>query len=166
MPEVAEAPARALARGAVLLDSNLLIVVFVGFWRPAAIGRRATGDEYDERDFRFLSRLVDVAAEWILTPHLLTEVDNRIDKLRAPGSSECRGVTARVLATRRELRPRAVRVMEEECFPRLGIADSAIVHVARRHSCAVLTSDAALHRELLRLRLSTTYYPAIRLALP
>ncbi len=149
-------------RRGVLLDSNLLVVVFVGLWKPSFVGRKVTGGEYCERDLDFLTSLLDRARPWILTPHLLTEADNLLDRIGDPGRMECRRLVARTPPRVKESAPLAIKVVDETAYPRLGLADAAIVRVARKHSCLVLTSDAKLHDELLRRHHTTLYYPFLR----
>lgn len=146
----------------VLLDTSLLIVVLVGFWRPNVVGHRVTGDQYGERDFRFLAGVVERARPWIVTSHLLTQADDRVDRLHGTANLECRGVISRLLDRVQEHHPSAVHVVEEPLFPRLGLADSGVIHVARRIPCVVLTSDAELHRELERVHLASLHYPSLR----
>lgn len=149
----------------VILDANLLVVLFVGLWGPSLVGKRATGDEYRAHDFLYLSQLVARAKSWIVTPHLLTEADDRLDRLAAPGPTECRKLVALFLEPACEQRPKSIRLVREPVYPRIGLADSAIVRVATKHRCSVFTSDRELYSELLRLRQDAYYYPTIQLSL-
>lgn len=161
-PEDQASLSRRIRGRAILLDTNLLVVVFVGLWRQEAVGRRATGDEYDRVDFQLLARLVEDASPWILTPHLLTEVDNRLGYIQSPGQEECRKVAAEMIKRHREFRPAAIKVIREKAYPRLGVADAAIIRISRKHRSLVLTADHALYEELIRLGQDAIYYPAIK----
>jgi rRNA-processing protein FCF1 len=151
-----------LSRQGLLLDSNLLVVVFVGLWRRSFIGRRVTGDEYDDLDFEYLSMLIGRSNPWIVTPHILTEVDNRLDRIGDPGRVECRRVLESILATMKESSSRAIQIVDDLAFSRIGLADAAILRVARNRRCLVLTSDAGLYAELVAIGAVAEYYPDVR----
>ncbi|MBI5364912.1 MAG: hypothetical protein HZA53_17170 [Planctomycetes bacterium] len=146
----------------MLVDSNLLVVLLIGLWRPDLLGGRATGDEYRREDFEFLARLLESARPWIVTPHILTEADNRIERVGINLAPNARAFVGRFLDRLEETRPRASRIVEEHGFARLGLADGAIIRVARKHACLVVTSDHALSTELGRLDLPVLYYPELR----
>jgi hypothetical protein len=122
----------------------------------------AMGDEYDARDFKFLAALVERASSLVVLPHVLSEVDNRVGMLRYPGALECRRVISEMIARGVELRPRGFKIVREAAYRRLGLVDAAILRVARKRGCLVLTSDGELHAELSRQGRSTIHYPAIR----
>jgi hypothetical protein len=149
----------------MLLDSNLLVVVFIGLWRQDLVGKRATGDEYSMRDVEFLGGLLEEAKPWMLTPHLLTEVDNLLERVGESQAPNCRAFVGTLLERLTEVRPRAVKLVRADHFPRLGIADAAVLRVARRHGCLVVTSDHPLYLELVRGGQAAIYYPMVRQSL-
>lgn len=146
----------------VLLDSNLLVVVFVGLWRPELVGERVTGDEYDFRDVELLAGLVERARPWVVTSHILTEVDDRIDRVGEGLARDCRRFVARLLERIRESRPSALSIVQESMFERIGLADSGAKRLARTQACFVVTVDHALHEAIAREGNATAYYPAVR----
>lgn len=150
----------------VLLDSNLLLVLFVGYWDSELVGRAKGTQEYSAWDFDFLARLVSQERPLILTPHLLTEVDNLLgSRLGEYECAGCRSLMTNLLAHISESRSRAVELVEEPIFARLGLADASIARVARKRKCVVWTNDHPLYLSLAHQGISVRYYAHVRAAL-
>jgi len=60
----------------LLIDTNLLIMFFIGFFDPQQVSRFGRTDRYDAADFYALAQLVEYFRRVIVTPHILAEVSN------------------------------------------------------------------------------------------
>ncbi len=63
-------------RKGVLVDSNLLLLLFVGLFDPARIKKFKRTGHFSEVDFRLLVNFLAYFDKAITTPHILTEVSN------------------------------------------------------------------------------------------
>src|SRR3954467_11508034 len=65
----------------VLIDTNLLVLLAVGIYRPDRIATFKRTRPYTLRDFEFILRLADAFRRRITTPNILTEADNLLRQL-------------------------------------------------------------------------------------
>ncbi len=71
-------------RRALLLDTNLLLLYFVGAFRPDRIGTFDRTSKYSVDDFALLERLISQFKLMTTTPHVLTEVSNLMAQRHLP----------------------------------------------------------------------------------
>ncbi len=138
----------------VFIDSNLLVVYFVGCWSLEQVGTGRTTGFYPA-DARFLANEIIRSRSVIVTPHVLTEVDNLLDiSLRGQALAYCRSVLASALAGDEALvnehSPTTLSLTQSPPFGDLGLADSSIVVVAEAQRCLVVTMDRDLWDVLMR----------------
>ena len=150
-----------LPPNAVLLDANLLLLVVVGGFDPALIGRKRLA-EYTAADLRRLTGLIAPFARTLTTPHLLAEVSNLADQCvprdRWP---TFRGYLADVYGRLDERWVPAVELGRTPAFARLGLADAAIAHLADGRTL-VLSVDAQLCNLLVAVGVTAQNYLRLR----
>ena len=133
----------------VLVDSNLLVLFFVGLANRRRIRDFKQTQNFTVDDFDLLTRLVTLFGKIIATPHVLAQVS---DLAVLPGK-ELRTVRELFRTTVHEIDesydPSRVLV-ESPLFSRLGLTDAAIASVCSR-GVLVLTADVELHLALQRL---------------
>lgn len=148
MSEDPAAKIRRHLRSGILVDTNLLLVYFVGLYDSVSgynlIGSlRYTKGKYSSEDFEVLSAFLERFDKQIITPHVLTEVGNMLGQLKDPARELCFGLLKNV-APALEKRTVSVRELcEADAFVGLGVADSSIAKVAAQ-PCLVLTDDFRL----------------------
>lgn len=127
----------------VLVDSNLLILYFVGEFAPARIPNLRRTKGFTFCDYRLLKAIVDRFTVKVTTPNILTEITNLADDIPAGLRAEffLRLGTSFTLFEEQYL-PSATAAATAS-FPRFGLADSVIVEVAKQRYL-VITAEFAL----------------------
>ena len=133
-------------RTGVLVDTNLLILFFVGLSDRLRIPRFKRTQVYSEEDFDLLYDLLRPAKALFTTPHVLTEVSDLV-KLESPALDLFLGAFAGYVGSAVESTPPAAGIVEHELFHRLGFADTGIAK-ACEDGPAVLTDDLDLYLAL------------------
>jgi hypothetical protein len=133
-----------LTRPAVLLDTNLLVLLVVGNASRAYVRSHKRLGAYDERSYDILVRLLSGADALVVTPNILTETSNLLGR-----KDDEAGL--RIVATFRAfigLATEAVAASEKAAqraeFARLGLADAAALDVLDDRTI-LLTDDFPLY---------------------
>lgn len=129
----------------VLLDSNLLLLYFVGLYDPERIGtfKRTYSQGFTVDDFDLLCRLLDCFDTVVTTPNILTEVSNLSNQLRNDERDSYFVVFANsaALLTERYIESKKICVLAH--FNRYGLTDSGTISCAKGNYL-VVTGDAPL----------------------
>jgi hypothetical protein len=130
-------------RKGILVDTNLLLLYFMGEFDPAQIGQFKRTNQFTVQDFYLIRKLISLANRIVTTPNILTEVSNLASQL--PESSNLRFLE--------RLNQRLDVLAEEYCpsvagcahpyFSRCGLTDAVIMHLAR-NQYLVVTEDFRL----------------------
>lgn len=142
------APRQQGERNCFLIDSNLLLLLAVGYTDRAQISRFDRLSAYTEPDFELLLQLVARAPRLITLPNVLTEVSNLAGKLREPLLQAFYLVLAGKIDQLDEVQAESRRASRNVYFTRLGLTDSAIILVAVETKCTVITTDLGLYLAL------------------
>jgi hypothetical protein len=133
--------------GAVLLDTNLLLLLAVGRVDPALIARHKNLQGYAQDDFDLLVQQLMRATRLLVTPHILAETSNLLaqigEPIRSRLMSEFQALIANFDVIEEIHIPSATAAARKE-FVRLGLTDSALL-VEQDIACTILTADAKLH---------------------
>jgi rRNA-processing protein FCF1 len=137
-------------RWAILVDTNLLLVLVVGWVAPARVGKVGRTAGYDESDFAKLDAFVTRFKYTVTTPHILCETTNLVFR-GASGdlANDLHRVLRGVYALTDERFVTARKLSQDREASPLGLADTAVIEAARR-GCTVLSADADLCGELDR----------------
>lgn len=128
-------------RHGVILDANLLILLWVGRWRESAIARHKRTAAFDIVDYELLEALLQKFEHIVVTPCILAEASNLV---RQSGSR--RELTKSVLnhfETVDEHHLPSVQVVQSPAFVPLGLTDAGIIELARDR-WLVVTVDVEL----------------------
>lgn len=135
----------AYSRKGLLVDSNLLLLYFVGAYDPARIstfkGTSAKG--FREEDFNLLIRLVGCFEKIVTTLNILTEVSNLSNQLRRDKKQTYYADFARQVEFLTEHYTESREISRLPHFAELGLTDSGIMDLAKG-SFLVLTDDGPL----------------------
>lgn len=136
----------------ILVDTNLLLVYFVGLYDSAygysIITRfRYTKGTYFPGDFERLIKFLDQFKKLITTPHILTEVSNMLGHLSGEVEVACFNLFKETIPSLEEYVVSSEELSRKPEFTRFGITDTAILAAARR-PCLVLTDDFRLSNYL------------------
>lgn len=127
----------------LLVDTNLLLLYFVGGVRRDLIKSFKRTASFGERDFILLARIIHFFRRVATTPHVLTEVSNLLSQRGEPERSALLRFVANSIQRWREHSPPSRQLVQRDCFLRFGLTDTAITEVSLL-SCLVLTDDRAL----------------------
>jgi len=131
----------------VLVDTNVLLLLFVGLFDRRLITSFKRTKKFTDDDYDLLSRFLTCFSRIVTTPNILSEVNSLSGQLGEPRR------TAYFLDFARRIQPLDERylpssgIAEAECFPRLGLTDSGILQLAK-DNYLVLTDDAKLSHYL------------------
>lgn len=132
--------------GALLLDTNLLLLLFVGGKDTALIKKARTLSAYTEEDYELLQEFVSLNrfTGLLTTPHIITEVSNLLGKERDDIRRIGREAVVEFLARCNERSDSSMVLASNSEFSKLGITDVAIA-VAATAAVFVLTADLPLY---------------------
>jgi hypothetical protein len=149
----AETPGRVL-----LMDASVLLVLFVGLWDRALVGRHRKTREYDPEDFDAIKDIAMRFDSLATTPHVLAEVCNHADWHDEPGRTALFESIQRRISNFDELYEPSSGLAVGPAFVRLGLTDSAIASAAQRSALVVLTTDLDLWVHLMEIEVPAYNY--------
>ncbi|MEC4803856.1 MAG: hypothetical protein SAJ12_01110 [Jaaginema sp. PMC 1079.18] len=155
---------KVLARSnTLLLDTNLLLLLFIGGKDSSLIQKARTLSAFVEDDYDLLGDIVNSNSfqSIVTTPHIMTEVSNLLGKEREDIRRFGREAMADFLGKCNEQTDRSVVLVSEPEFNRLGLTDIAIA-IASRLPAFVLTADLPLYLYVSSLGLEAENFNHIR----
>lgn len=169
MSEDPAAKIRRHLRSGVLVDTNLLLVYFVGLYDTVSgytliNSFKHTKGKYTTKDFEILSALLERFSKQIITPHILAEVSNMLGQLKEPAKETCFGLLKEIVPSLEERVVSAQELCDHEAFVSLGVADTSIIKVASE-PCLILTDDFRLSGYLDKTGVDTLNFRHVRLLL-
>jgi len=149
-------------RKGILVDSGLLLLLFVGLCDPGRIQSFKRTKMFTESDFDLLQRILSQFDLLVTTPNILTEVSNLLGQLPDNLREQYYAYFAATLeGLVSEHYIPSKRLVLQSRFPRLGLTDTGIIEQARdRH--LVLTSDLPLYNHLCDLGVDVINFNYIR----
>lgn len=124
----------------IFVDTNILLVYFVGRYRQDAISRYKRTRQFSVDDFRLLEWILGPFRRMVTTPNVLTEVSNLAGRME-PAFFEALATHLEVL-DERYLSSREVATSRH--FSRSGLTDACILSVVQRN-LLLLTDDLPLY---------------------
>jgi len=128
----------------LLMDTNLLLLLLIGSLSPSRIRiEKVTANQgFDEQDFKQLCDYVGKFQKLVSTPHILTEVSNHADKIKSNRGQLIQQFIS-LIETLDERSEKSELLARTDAFPRFGLTDAAISHLADE-AFVVLTTDFPL----------------------
>lgn len=135
---------------AILLDTNLLVLLVIGEVDERWIGKHKRAKAFDVCDRQLLLDLIE-GSPLLTTPHILTEAGNLLRQggLTEAAHARLMGGLADFVAASKEEHVAARDVSTDEIFFRLGLTD-AVIHSMARPDVHLLTTDFNLYNAALR----------------
>lgn len=135
---------RIARRGGAILDSNLLLLLFVGLVHRDAIAQcKHTRNHFDEVDYDVLLSITTRLPRILTTPHILTETNAFANQMSEPLRMSFRNLVAAHVKLLDERAIPAAELVTDDAFAKFGLTDTAIVSLTQR-SLPLLSTDAAL----------------------
>jgi rRNA-processing protein FCF1 len=148
------------ARG-VLVDTNILLLFFVGHYDISKIGTFKRTLRYSAVDFKLLAALVSRFKRMVTTPNILTEVSNLSAQLGEPDRSRYFASFATRIGILFEEYVPSVQICAGEQFAKLGLTDTGIACLVK-DKYLVLTDDLRLYQFLERMGIDTINFAHLR----
>jgi hypothetical protein len=146
------------AANGLLLDSDLLLVYFVGVLDEAQISKAKGTREYTLADFRLLLQIGNRFDHIVTTPNVITEVSNLVGRLDARfRHTAYQLMRDRFVQVFEETYVSSEDAMKDKAFEKLGLTDASISVMASR-GILVMTNDLDLSILLASLEIDCIHY--------
>jgi len=154
-------PASTYSGKGLLIDSNLLLLFFVGLHDRTRIEKFKRTAQFTIRDFERLAAFIRRFKEVVTTPSILAEVSNLLGQL--PDKLRCAFFEhfANGLRNLDEHYTPSRELGDEKAFPKFGLTDTAILHAASG-KYLVLTDDFRLAQYLEGLNIDVINFNHLR----
>lgn len=135
--------------GSVLVDTNLLVLLSVGLYKPDRISSFKRTDQYTLDDFTLVTRIIGSVERRVTTPHILAEVDNLTRQMPTREHKSVAAIMALLIEGQFEIYTPSRTAVRHEKYPILGLTDCATI--AASEQALVLTDDFPLANILAHL---------------
>jgi len=132
----------------IIVDSNLLLLFFVGLIDIQLIKRFSRTIKYSDEDFGALLRILSNFEKIITSPQILTETNNLANKLVDEHKKRFYFHFSQKIQDFSEFYLPSVNLSNTQGFERFGLTDISILEVAR-NEFLVLTEDFRLSQFLI-----------------
>lgn len=131
----------------VLIDTNLLVLLVVGYYKKNLIGQHKRTKEFVPEDFDLLRRFLSGYDILWVTSHCLAEASNLLKQTHTVQAKELLNCMSAIISRTKESHMSKEVLFGDDRAIRLGVADTGIFLKSRRVDC-VLTTDFNLYREI------------------
>lgn len=126
----------------ILVDSNILLLYFVGMVRQERISQFPRTEQFTGRDFDLLLTFLSDFTTVATTPNILTEVSSFINKLGEPDRSSCYEIFAIEIPRLSESYVPSQDIASTHwSFSTYGLTDCSMANLAKKRQYLVLTDD-------------------------
>ncbi|MCI1736233.1 MAG: hypothetical protein LKM38_02365 [Pseudomonas veronii] len=144
----------------VLIDTNLLMLLVVGYYDKDFVSEHKRTNKFTADDFEVLEILIE-GANIVLTPNVLTEASNLLWQCSEPHKSLIRSKLAQIAHICDEQFIASSDVISCPEFMNLGLTDAGILEL-KKVSGLILTQDLDLHLAALARGLETENFTHYR----
>lgn len=131
----------------VLIDTNLLVLLVVGYYKKTLIGQHKRTKGFVPEDFDLWRRFLSGYDILWVTSHCLAEASNLLKQTHTVQVKELLNCMSAIVSRTKESHMSKEVLFGDERAARLGAADTVIFLKSRRVDC-VLTRDFYLYREV------------------
>jgi predicted nucleic acid-binding protein len=126
---------------AILLDTNLLVLLVVGITSEKLISEHKRTRAYDLSSFRLLRRLLAATSAQLMTsPHVLAEASNLLRQYKGRERLRMNDILGEIIEGADERHVPAKLLVRDKHFPWLGLTDAGLISLAAGDTI-VLTDD-------------------------
>lgn len=157
-------------RFGILVDTNLLLLLWIGRWKPTEISRHNRTSAFTSAEFELLEKLLNLFSRVVVTPCILTEASNLAAQLqnsrdRKHNKNEAiRRLRTRIATEINSLDERylpSIEVAAHLDFSRFGLTDIGVQMIAH-DELLVLTDDLDLYLLLAEHNVSVVNFNHIK----
>jgi len=145
----------------ILIDTNILLLWFVGTVNRARISKFNRTEKFIPEDYDLLVQILSYFTKVVTTPNILTEVNSLANQLGEPERSECLVIFAQAIARLDEFYIESQNAAQLDNFAKFGLTDCGILTLARE-KYLVLTDDLRLANYLEKVGIDTINFNNIR----
>lgn len=145
----------------VLIDTNLLLVYFIGKYDPSRIAKFKRTQTFTSEDFRLLESAFSFFGKIVTLPNILTEVSNLSNQLPENIKPDYYGQIGRIIANLEEHYLTSDKICSLAHFKQFGLTDSAIISLVK-DKYLVLTDDFRLANYLESIGIDVINFNHIR----
>lgn len=131
----------------ILVDTNLLLLLVVGSYQPERILTFKRTLQYTLDDYALILRVLERFDRRIVTPNILTEVDNLARQLPAAEHDAISQVIFQIVSASFEIHWASAQVTQNDIYPKIGLADCVTMAVAR-DDILIVTDDFELSNRI------------------
>jgi hypothetical protein len=146
---------------AIILDTNLLVLLVTGLTNPEYIAKHKRLQAYDKDDFIILEKILDTYSNITLCPNVLSETSNLLRYVGEPIRSEIAAKLHELIDGLGEEYISSAAAADQADYLRLGLTDAVLIKLAETGS-DLLTDDLPLYLAAVGRGLSATNYNHIR----
>ena len=149
-------------RRGILVDTNILLVYFVGLQDPKIIPRFKRTCTFAIEDFSTIVALLEFFEVRVTTSHILTEISNFIGQLPEKTASDCFDIFSKALDVLDEHQLPAQKIAANNpIFRKFGLTDTGIALLAK-DKYLVLTDDLRVSHYLANTGIDVLNFNHIR----
>lgn len=149
-------------RRGLLVDTNILLVYFVGLYDPKTIPKFKRTCSFAVEDFNTIVSVLKFFDVVVTTPQILTEISNFIGQLPEKTASECFGFFSKAVEVLDEHHLPARKIAANNpAFQKFGLTDSGIALLAK-DKYLVLTDDLRISHYLANTGIDVLNFNHIR----
>lgn len=146
----------------ILIDSNLLLLYFIGIYDSKIIEKFKRTRIYKIEDFILLNRIVQYFKVVITTPNILTEISNLSSSLPENQMSNFYSSFANQLPLLKENYCPSSSVCISTYFRNFGLTDSVIIQLVK-NQYLVLSDDLVLVHYLQKIQIDAINFNHLRM---
>lgn len=134
----------------LIIDSNILLVYFLGRYQPDLIASFKRTSVYDEDDFELIAEIIAASKQILVTPNIMTEVSNLANSLDAQTRIHFFESFWGTFKSLNEEHIPTQDAIQWQYFSKYGVTDSTIAVASRLKKCLVVTDDYKLANVLFK----------------
>ncbi len=146
-----------------IIDSNLLLLYFVGSCDEDRISSFKRTKTYTKDDYSLLCRYIKGFKEVLTTPHILTEVSGFLNQLGNDLKPSFYKTFSEQVELFREGYRESSEISKSSSFIKYGLTDTGIIEGAMKNELLVLTDDFSLSGYLNSLKVDAINFNNIRM---
>ena len=146
----------------ILIDTNILLLHFVGTVNRERISRFNRTEKFIPEDYDLLQRILTYFQKIVTTPNILTEVNSLANQLGEPERSQCFSIFSKIISNMNESYIESRTITNTKNFAKFGLTDCGILNVARG-KYLVLTDDLKLANYLQNVGVDAINFNNIRI---
>jgi hypothetical protein len=146
----------------VIIDTNLLLLLIVGYYDKEFISQHRRLSKYDVKDFEWLVSFIRHFNKIIITPHILTELSNLSFTMSEPKLNEYLKILIDILRDFNEESLNLKKILNLDLLLKLGVTDSAYIEIAKEKKYLVITDDFDSFVNMVKIKIDAINYNYIK----